>query len=267
MSARITLEAEAELIATSNLAGDTEKEKLSVNAKPSLKSILSVNIDHGETFCPDSNCFLSGWETAIAYRTKSTSSTTVSSNVIVSQTIPDPGLSLAVSTIDSFQPETLSIGTQYRGEGWRIGGSLEQQNWSELERIFARDSIKDQGDVAPASRMKFDDILVPRLGGEYTLNENFALRAGIAYEESPLKSTRNPEVNYLDTDKIVLGLGLSATYNRTRLLAYPVRIDIGYQYQQLQERDFTIVDFNGNEEAVTADGDIHVVSGSVTLKF
>ncbi|WP_199456803.1 MULTISPECIES: alkane uptake protein AupA [unclassified Marinobacter] len=267
VSARITLEAEAELIATSNLAGDTEKEKLSVNAKPSLKSILSVNIDHGETFCPDSNCFLSGWETAIAYRTKSTSSTTVSSNVIVSQTIPDPGLSLAVSTIDSFQPETLSIGTQYRGEGWRIGGSLEQQNWSELERIFARDSIKDQGDVAPASRMKFDDILVPRLGGEYTLNENFALRAGIAYEESPLKSTRNPEVNYLDTDKIVLGLGLSATYNRTRLLAYPVRIDIGYQYQQLQERDFTIVDFNGNEEAVTADGDIHVVSGSVTLKF
>lgn len=267
VSARITLEAEAELIATSNLAGDTEKEKLSVNAKPSLKSILSVNIDHGETFCPDSNCFLTGWETAIAYRTKSTSSTTVSSNVIVSQTIPDPGLSLAVSTIDSFQPETLSIGTQYRGEGWRIGGSLEQQNWSELERIFARDSIKDQGDVAPASRMKFDDILVPRLGGEYTLNENFALRAGIAYEESPLKSTRNPEVNYLDTDKIVLGLGLSATYNRTRLLAYPVRIDIGYQYQQLQERDFTIVDFNGNEEAVTADGDIHVVSGSVTLKF
>ncbi len=267
VSARITLEAEAELIATSNLAGDTEKEKLSVNAKPSLKSILSVNIDHGETFCPESNCFLSGWETAIAYRTKSTSSTTISSNVIVSQTIPDPGLSLAVSTIDSFQPETLSIGTQYRGEGWRIGGSLEQQNWSELERIFARDSIKDQGDVAPASRMKFDDILVPRLGGEYTLNENFALRAGIAYEESPLKSTRNPEVNYLDTDKIVLGLGLSATYNRTRLLAYPVRFDIGYQYQQLQERDFTIVDFNGNEEAVTADGDIHVVSGSVTLKF
>ena len=65
----------------------------------------------------------------------------------------------------------------------------------------------------------------------------------------------------------MLGLGLSATYNRTRLLAYPVRIDIGYQYQQLQERDFTIVDFNGNEEAVTADGDIHVVSGSVTLKF
>lgn len=267
VSARITLEAEAELIATSNLAGDTEKEKLSVNAKPSLKSILSVNIDYADTFCPDQACFLDGWETAISYRTKSTSSTTISSNVIVSQTIPAPGLSLAVSTIDSFQPETLSIGTQYRGDGWRIGGSVEQQKWSELESVFANDSVKDQQGVAAASRMKFDDILVPRLGGEYNLNENFAFQAGIAFEESPLKSDRNPEVNYLDTDKIVVGLGLSATYDRTRLLAYPVRFDIGYQYQQLQKRDFTIVDFNGNEEAVTADGDIHVVSGSVTLKF
>ncbi|QFS85678.1 MULTISPECIES: alkane uptake protein AupA [unclassified Marinobacter] len=267
VSARITLEAEAELIATSNLAGDTEKEKLSVNAKPSLKSILSVNIDYADTFCPDQACFLDGWETAISYRTKSTSSTTISSNVIVSQTIPAPGLSLAVSTIDSFQPETLSIGTQYRGDGWRIGGSVEQQKWSELESVFANDSVKDQQGVAAASRMRFDDILVPRLGGEYNLNENFAFQAGIAFEESPLKSDRNPEVNYLDTDKIVVGLGLSATYDRTRLLAYPVRFDIGYQYQQLQKRDFTIVDFNGNEEAVTADGDIHVVSGSVTLKF
>lgn len=267
VSARITLEAEAELIATSNLAGDTEKEKLSVNAKPSLKSILSVNIDYADTFCPDQACFLDGWETAISYRTKSTSSTTISSNVIVSQTIPAPGLSLAVSTIDSFQPETLSIGTQYRGDGWRIGGSVEQQKWSELESVFANDSVKDQQGVAAASRMRFDDILVPRLGGEYNLNENFAFQAGIAFEESPLKSDRNPEVNYLDTDKIVVGLGLSATCDRTRLLAYPVRFDIGYQYQQLQKRDFTIADFNGNEEAVTADGDIHVVSGSVTLKF
>ncbi|MBC7185208.1 MAG: outer membrane protein transport protein, partial [Marinobacter sp.] len=114
---------------------------------------------------------------------------------------------------------------------------------------------------------QFEDTLIPRLGGEYMLNDNFTFRAGVAYEESPLKTTRNPEINYLDTDKISVGLGLSATYNRTRLLAYPVRVDLGYQYQMLQERDFTIVDFNGNEEDVTADGDIHVFSGSITLRF
>ena len=266
-SVRVTLEATANLDAVSTLGGETSRERLAVNAEPSLKTILGTNIDLGSTFCPESDCFLNGWETALTYRTKSSASTTVDSNIIVTQTIPDPGLSLAVTTIDSFQPETIAIGTQYSGDGWRIGGSIEQQNWSELEDEFSSDSIKDQGSVASGNRIGFDDILIPRLGAEYQLNENFAVRGGIAYEESPLKTTRNPELNYLDTDKLVVGLGISATYDRTRLLAYPVRLDLGYQYQQLQERDFTLVDYDGDETSVTADGDIHVFSGSITLKF
>lgn len=266
-SVRVTLEAAAQLDAVSTLGGETSRERLAVNAEPSLKSILGTTIKWGETFCPDSSCFLDGWESALTYRTKSSASTSVDSNIIVTQTIPDPGLSLAVATIDSFQPETIGIGTQYKGDGWRIGGSIEQQNWSELEDEFADDSIKDQENVSAGNRIGFDDILVPRIGAEYQLSRNFALRGGLAYEESPLKTTRNPELNYLDTDKIVAGLGISATYERTRLLAYPVRLDIGYQYQQLQDRDFTIVDFDGNEQQATADGDIHVISGSITLKF
>lgn len=266
-SVRVTLEAAAQLDAVSTLGGETSRERLAVNAEPSLKSILGTTIKWGDTFCPDSSCFLDGWESALTYRTKSSASTSVDSNIIVTQTIPDPGLSLAVATIDSFQPETIAIGTQYKGDGWRVGGSIEQQNWSELEDEFAGDSIKDQENVSASNRIGFDDTLVPRIGAEYQLSRNFALRGGLAYEESPLKTTRNPELNYLDTDKIVAGLGISATYERTRLLAYPVRLDIGYQYQQLQDRDFTIVDFDGNERQTTADGDIHVISGSITLKF
>lgn len=266
-SVRVTLEAAAQLDAVSTLGGETSRERLAVNAEPSLKSILGTTIKWGDTFCPDSSCFLDGWESALTYRTKSSASTSVDSNIIVTQTIPDPGLSLAVATIDSFQPETIAIGTQYKGDGWRVGGSIEQQNWSELEDEFAGDSIKDQDNVSAGNRIGFDDTLVPRIGAEYQLSRNFALRGGLAYEESPLKTTRNPELNYLDTDKIVAGLGISATYERTRLLAYPVRLDIGYQYQQLQDRDFTIVDFDGNERQTTADGDIHVISGSITLKF
>jgi long-chain fatty acid transport protein len=266
-SVRVTLEAAAQLDAVSTLGGETSRERLAVNAEPSLKSILGTTIKWGDTLCPDSDCFLDGWESAITYRTKSSASTSVDSNIIVTQTIPEPGLSLAVATIDSFQPETITIGTQYKGDRWRVGGSIEQQNWSELEDEFAGDTIKDQEDVSAANRIGFDDILVPRIGAEYQLNRTFALRGGLAYEESPLKTTRNPELNYLDTDKIVAGLGISATYRRTRLLAYPVRLDIGYQYQQLQDRDFTIVDFDGNEQQATADGDIHVISGSITLKF
>ncbi len=175
-SVRVTLEAAAQLDAVSTLGGETSRERLAVNAEPSLKSILGTTIKWGDTFCPDSDCFLDGWESAITYRTKSSASTSVDSNIIVTQTIPDPGLSLAVATIDSFQPETVAIGTQYKGDRWRVGGSIEQQNWSELEDEFAGDTIKDQEDVSAVNRIGFDDILVPRIGAEYQLNRTFALR-------------------------------------------------------------------------------------------
>jgi len=269
VSARITLEATANLQAVSTLGGETSRERLAVNAEPQIKTIFGTTIDLGSTFCPESNCFLQGWETAFTYRTKSSASTTVDSGIIVTQTIPDPGLSLAVSTIDSFQPETFGVGAQYKGDGWRIGGSVEQQNWSELSDEFKGDTIKNQSTIPASSRIQFDDTIIPRLGAEYDLNKNFSVRGGVAYEESPLKTTRNPEINYLDTDKIVVGLGISATYDRTRILAFPVRFDLGYQYQKLQERGFTLVDYDNSTPDVktTADGDIHVISGSVTLKF
>lgn len=266
-SARITLSAAAQLNAVTELNGESRQEKLTVNAEPTLKAIVGTTVDLGTTFCSKDDCFLDGWETAFTYRTKSAAKTTVGSDIEVPGITVSKPLILAVSTIDSFQPETFILGTQYKGDGWRIGGSIEQQNWSELEKEFGKDSIKDQEIVSPGNRIGFDDILVPRIGAEYQLNENFAFRGGIAYEESPLKTTKNPELNYLDTDKIIVGVGVSATYNRTRLLAYPVRLDLGYQYQQLQERDFTLVDYDGNETNVTADGDIHVISGSITLKF
>lgn len=266
-SVRITLAAAAQLNAVTELNGDSRQEQLTVNAEPTLKTILGTNIDFGSTFCPDTSCFLDGWEAAFSYRTKSAAKTTVGSNIEVPGITVSEPLILAVSTIDSFQPETFVFGTQYRGDGWRVGGSIEQQNWSELEHEFSKDTIKDQEAVPPGNRIGFNDTLVPRIGAEYQLNENFAFRGGLAYEESPLRTTKNPELNYLDTDKIIVGLGVSATYNRTRLLAYPIRLDLGYQYQQLQERDFTLVDYDGNETSVTADGEIHVISGSITLKF
>ncbi|NWN92894.1 aromatic hydrocarbon degradation protein [Marinobacter adhaerens] len=264
-SVRVTLDAAANLDAVTTIRGDVSRDRLSVEAEPSLKTILGTTINLADTICPDESCGLDGWEVAMAYRTKSSASTTVDSDMYVTQLNPE--LTLAVSTIDSYQPETFVLGAQYQGDGWRVGGSIEQQNWSELADEFKSDTVKNQGTVPLNERIKFDDTLIPRIGGEYELNRNFAFRGGISYEESPLKTTKNPEINYLDTDKIIVGLGVSATYDRTRLLAYPVRLDLGYQYQKLQERDFTLVDYDGDETATTADGDIHVISGSITLKF
>lgn len=269
VASRITLDAAATLNATSTLGGETQKEQLTVEAEPNIRSILGLTLNWGDTFCPENSCFLDGFESALSFRNSSASSTSVQSNIVVEQTIPDPGLSLGVSTIDSYQPEIYAFGTQYKGDGWRAGFTVEQRNWSGLENELENDTIKDQVDASGGTPLKaeFQDTVVPRIGGELDLTSHFKLLGGLAYEESPLESTRTPKLNYIDNDRIIAGLGLSATYERTRFLRYPVRFDIGYQYQQLQERDFTIEDSNGNTQPITADGEIHVVSGSITLKF
>jgi long-chain fatty acid transport protein len=269
LAIRTTLEASATLNSASDLSGKTNQEDLAVNAKPVHRGIISVNLDYGDTFCPEKTCFLSGFESALAFREASTTKTTVESNFTVNQIIPSPGLRIAVATIDSYQPQIITLGTQYKSDNWRVGITLEHQQWSGLGNEFKDDSIKDQAGISNELKVKFNDTVVPRIGAEIKLNGIFAFTTGLSYEKSPLENSQSPEVNYFDNDKFVVGLGVSALFERLRYIAYPVKIDLAYQYHMLKERDFSITPF-GTEtasESVKTDGDIHVLSGSLGLKF
>ena len=65
-------------------------------------------------------------------------------------------------------------------------------------------------------------------------------RGGVAFQESPLESIRTEDVNYLDNDKVIFGLGSSLVIDNPPILAYPMRLDFGYQFQQLEDRDFEL---------------------------
>ncbi|MCH8499398.1 MAG: outer membrane protein transport protein [Marinobacter sp.] len=265
VSTRITLHSEADLSTTTDLAGNTEQEQLSVQAKPSIRGIASINVDFGKTFCPQ-GCWLSGFETAVAYRMASNTKTTVSANTVIPGLIPEEEpLNFTIVTYDSYQPSVIALGMHYGTERWRVGVTVEQQNWSELEDELAKDTVKDQANA------QFRDIIVPRIGGSFQLTRHFAISAGLAWQESALKSDSTTDVNYFDNEKYIAGLGLTAEFPRTRYLTYPVRIDLGYQRQMLKERDFIIDNSNPDSTnsgtVVTTDGDIDVFSGSISFKF
>ncbi|EKF73121.1 aromatic hydrocarbon degradation membrane protein [Alcanivorax hongdengensis A-11-3] len=271
-SARITLQSTASLKATTDLAGNTRYEQLDVSAKPSIRPILGLNMDWGESFCPDGDCWYSGLETALAFRGYSNTSTTVDANTTIPGVISSPGLTLAVTTLDSYQPNIYSAGVLYGKQRFRVGASVEMQQWSDLEDEFRRDTIKDQAVTSDVGTLKFKDIVIPRVGAEYRINNTFMVTGGVAYSESPLESNASLDVNYLDTDKWIVGLGLTARYKNPKILAYPVRFDFAYQYQKLQPRKFDLYASNSPVypqpfETVEADGDVHVFSGSITLKF
>ena len=191
-TARITLHAEADLAATTDLAGNTRYEKLEVSAKPAIRPIFGINMDWGETFCAEGDdCWFNGLETALAYRGYSNTKTEVNANAVIPGVISSPGLMLAINTLDSYQPNILSGGMHYQAGRWRTGVSVEWQEWSALEEEFERDTIKDQTVNGDVGQLRFKDVVIPRVGTEYRLNDTFTLRGGLAFSESPLNS-RSP---------------------------------------------------------------------------
>ena len=270
-SARVTLHADASMETVAQLDGTTSFERIDVSAKPSIRPILSATGELGELFCGyKSNCFLSDFEVALSFRGYSNTKAGVEANAVIPGTINDPGLTLRLTTLDSYQPDILSLGVQYKllDDDLRVGLTLEQQNWSALEDELQRDTVKDQ------ANLRFDDILIPRLGAEWQFRPGMYVTGGVALVPSPLKSEESLEVNYFDSDKTVIGLGGAMEFEDPYVFAYPVRLEFGYQYQLLEERDFRLTTLDPANpgpgtfyESVAADGEVHVFSGSMTLKF
>ncbi len=274
LSLRTTLHAKAKLDASSELDGSTHHESMNVSATPSMKPIVGINVDWGETLCNTDSCWFSGLETALSYRAKSNTHSIVDSNIIIEGMLPDPGMKLSILTLDSYQPDIISAGVSYKRDGWQVAAVLEHQAWSDLEKELRKDTIASPALEASGEReaVKFKDVVIPRIGGRYSITDHFSINAGVAYSKSPIDSRSSLDMNFLDGDKLIVGLGLTAEYPKTRYLAFPVRFDLGYQYQNVDKKEFDLyhTGYEGGAtsyETLEASGDVHVVSGSMTLKF
>lgn len=268
-SARLTLAAKARLEAVSDLAGNTDSEQLSLEGSPGLSPALGLNIRMSELFCGSSPCMpfgLDRLEAAVFWRDASDYEVSVDANVVIPGVVPDPGLDLALSTIDSFQPEVFGGSLLLPLGKFELVASLEQQKWSELESKFAGDSVRNQ------ANMQFVDVTVPRLGASFRWSDQLRLFGGVALEDSPLKSSRSQDVNFLDSDKMVLGVGGDYRLDSAPVINAPVVLSLAYQYQKLDKRDFELTSINSPSdpapfETVRADGDIQVISLSASVKF
>lgn len=276
-AARITLAADATLNTEARIVENDdslEKEQLVLTAKPSIQPILSGNINWGEMICPKKDCWLTGLETAAAWRYESAVKTSIGGNAFLGGA---PALPLVLSTIDGYQPEIFTAGIHYNLYKARFGVTAEYQLWSGLEDNLSRDTVRDQ------ANLRFKDVLIPRIGMEYRLNKEFSFLFGVSYEESPLESTESLDINFVDSDRLVFGAGFSYLIEKALFLSQPVRVDFAYQYHHLFDRDFRLsttrnlsetnpanCEVNGREarcEDVTSSGGAHVVNASINLTF
>jgi long-chain fatty acid transport protein len=166
-------------------------------------------------------------------------------------------------------PESISVGLSQRvTDSLTLNATAEWTNWSRLG--FPRVQNDLTGGLlaqAPYLPLDYNDGWFFSVGGEYRINPSWALRAGVAYELSPIDvDNRNPRLP--DADRVWLSLG--ATYNWSDRLAF----DVGYSHLfSVGNTDINIAPGNpifptrGVVFAADVDSSVDIVSASVKFRW
>jgi long-chain fatty acid transport protein len=108
-------------------------------------------------------------------------------------------------------PETVTLGIKYDlNDQVKLMGGVEWANWSRFKDLTI--TRNDTGAVLATTSEKWRDSWFFSLGGEYAYSDALTLRAGAAYEKSPVPdATRTPRLP--DNDRYWLSLGAGYKMN------------------------------------------------------
>lgn len=103
-------------------------------------------------------------------------------------------------------PESLSIGLSQRvTDRWTLLAEADWTNWSRFRELVIN---FDSGRPASVTEERWRDTWFLAIGAEYRATEALSLRAGFAYDKTPVRDdTRTPRI--ADSDRYWLSIGLS----------------------------------------------------------
>jgi long-chain fatty acid transport protein len=144
------------------------------------------------------------------------------------------------ATADLTLPEqaTLSI-RQAVAPGWALLGTVEWQNWSRLGNVAATGPGCGAAAVCEVLNLNYRDGWFYALGAEYAYSPLLVLRAGAAYEISPIKdSTR--DILLPDSNRVFLSVGASYKYSEK------IIVDFAYAHVFFEDAPFCIASAAAN---------------------
>lgn len=118
-------------------------------------------------------------------------------------------------------PDTWTLSTfQQLNDRWTLQGDIARTGWSSLKSL---DIYRDSGALLSSTYYNWRDTWRVSLGGSYQYSESLKLRAGVAYDQSPVRDdTRTPRLP--DNDRTWVSFGVN--YKFTPALS----IDGGYSH-------------------------------------
>ncbi|MCK7614617.1 OmpP1/FadL family transporter [Roseibium sediminicola] len=164
-------------------------------------------------------------------------------------------------------PESVTLSASQKiGKKFKLAGTVEWTNWSRLDTVATTTTsgATTNPTGTPTLKFQYNDGWFFALGGEYDWNDMVTLRAGLAYEISPVddanRSTRIP-----DTNRWWLSAGGSVNVNEH------LSLDLGYTHIISEDADINISgnhhDYNSNIGTFTGSADSHVDIISASLRY
>lgn len=130
-------------------------------------------------------------------------------------------------------PPTAALGFNYRmSDAWQLNLDLDWTGWSSYDKL----EVKNSAGVVQnplVSEKDYKDVTAVRVGAEYALSDEWALRGGFLTEPTPVpEKTYDPRLPDGDRQGYVLGAGYDSG---------PWTVDFAYMYVKL---DKTKIDSN-----------------------
>jgi long-chain fatty acid transport protein len=142
-----------------------------------------------------------------------------------------------------------------------VHGSIQRTYWSSFEEL-AINVDNNGGSQVPVVIEDYQDVMRYSVGATYTLNPEWTLRAGVAYDETP-STDEHRTLRLPDSSRVLYSVG--ATWN----VNDKMNIDAGYQYV---DGDTSSIDEPSNPLATTdttfaATSTAHILSVGGSYKF
>jgi long-chain fatty acid transport protein len=167
-----------------------------------------------------------------------------------------------LAQLDVTTPELLTVGlSQYLGAGFTIHAGYEWSNWSRLKTLQL---VEPNGVLIDDFPLNWKDGHFYSLGLEYQFTPHWTVRAGVAFEESPVTDvTRHPRLP--DNDRVWLSAGLG--YKWSEKLSF----DLSYTHIFVEEAKINLVpghqDFDRLPLVAEADGSVDIISLAIKYRW
>jgi long-chain fatty acid transport protein len=143
-------------------------------------------------------------------------------------------------TADLTLPEQVTLSfRQAMAPGWAVLGTVEWTNWSRLGDVSALAAGCGPTGVCEVLNLNYRDGWLFALGAEYAYSPALLLRAGVAYEISPIENDTR-DILVPDSNRVFLSLGASYKYSEQ------IVVDVAYSHVFFEDARFCMASAAAN---------------------